>query len=168
MYISFFRLSILGKSRIYHITFIHTWAVIFWSTSWMEPSQSRSGERPPFLPHVGAMVPLPPYLACPGFCYQQVVCSMVHLSHIQSPYNCTHVLTLIYKLTSWVCDTTYKFYTYTILQFFFLFFNLTSKQVSWPRTLMLGTRSRLPFLILEVGMYPIVSLTGTGVGMRPN
>ncbi len=54
------------------------------------------------------------------------------------PTTITQVLTLLYMLTLWVCNMTYKFTHIHNIQSFFLFSHLTSKQVSWPRTLISG------------------------------
>ncbi len=116
---------------------------------------------------LGAILPLPPCLACPGFCYQQVVCS--NGSSITHPVP----LQLYTRLNTYIqinimgVQHDIQIYTCTILQFFFLFLNLTSKQVSWSWALMLGTRNRLSFLILEVGMHPLLSLVGRSYFSKP-
>jgi hypothetical protein len=53
----------------------------------------------------------------------------------------TQILTLLHMLTSWVCDIACKYIHIHSLQSFFLSSSLTSKQVSWPGTLMSGTVS---------------------------
>jgi hypothetical protein len=124
---------------IYHITFIHTWAAIFFTTSQMGPSQPHSGERLTPPPHGGYVGPLV-RLALVSIINKLFVLT-VHASGIQPPpfTTITQVLTHLCMLTSWVCDTTYKYIRIHKLQSFFLFFYLTFKQVSWPRTLMSGT-----------------------------
>jgi hypothetical protein len=73
--------------------------------------------------------------------------STVHTVHhtFNPSTTITQILTLLYMLTSWVCDTTYKYIHIHNLQSFLLFSYLTCKQVSWPRTLMSGTLTMIKF-----------------------
>ncbi len=102
--------------QICYTTFIHTWAAVFCSTSWLSPSLSHSGERlaslprggavlPPFLPQLGVA---PLSLACPSFCYQQSVCSnSSYITNSSPPITITQVLTFLHILALWVHDTLY-------------------------------------------------------------
>ncbi len=114
----------------------------------MRPSLSLSGKRMPSLP-CGVWLSAPLGLACPSFCYQQVVCSNgSYIIHSSPPHNyytslktSTHVGILVARL---------DIFTHSHdLQPLFLLFFLTSRQVSWPRTLMSGTvRCTLIFIYL--------------------
>ncbi len=82
----------------------------------------------------------PPWLGLPQFRYQQVVCSdSSYITH-SSPPQPLHKFWHFYTCCHYGCITIYCIYTCIhIIQSFFLFSFLTSKQVSWPRTLMSGT-----------------------------
>jgi hypothetical protein len=81
-------------------------------------------------------------LACPSFCYQQLVCSNCsYVTHSSPPTTITQVLTLLHMLG--IMGTWHNMQYICRLQSFFLFSFSTSKQVSWPGTLMLGTASVL-------------------------
>jgi hypothetical protein len=96
----------------------------------MGSSQSRSRERlPPFL-RVGAMSP--PWFSMPLFLLSTSCLFQRFIHHTFNPHTTiSQVLTLLYMVTSWVCDMTCKYIHIHNLQSFFLFSHLTSEQVSW-------------------------------------
>jgi hypothetical protein len=62
-----------------------------------------------FLPFCVVGLCCPPGLACPSFCYQQVVCSNgSYITHSSPSATITQVLNLPHMLPSWVHDTTYS------------------------------------------------------------
>ncbi len=79
--------NVEATSWFYYIAFIHSWTAIFWSTLWMGPSQSRSRERLPPFPRVGAMSPPSVWLALVS-AINKLFVPTVHTSHIQPPCNC--------------------------------------------------------------------------------
>ncbi len=97
----------------------------------MDLSQSHSRERQPPFMRVGAMshpqFGLPQFLLSTRCLFQRF-----KYHTFNPPTTITQVLTLLNMVTSWVCDLTQKYIHIHNLQSFFLFFHLTSKQVSWP------------------------------------
>ncbi len=130
--------------RICNITFIHTWAAIFCSTSQMSTSWSCSGERLPPLPSGGAVLPpfgwcSPPRLGLPQFLLSTSCLFQQFIHHtFKSPYN--YYTSLNTSTHVGIMGARHDIHIYLHnLQSFFLFSFLTSKQVSWPWTLKLGT-----------------------------
>ncbi len=128
IYTTFFRLTIL---RQYHeFTTSHSYRL-----ERLTSAAPRDGAYLPFR-MLGLCCPLG--LACPSFCYEQVVCSnSSYITHSVPPTTITKMLTLL-QLTSWMFAMTYKYMHIYNLWTFFLFSCLTSKQVTWPWTLMSG------------------------------
>jgi hypothetical protein len=121
---------------LYHI---HTYlkAAIFCSTSRIGLSQPCPEGRLTPSSCLGPCCQLGSVYSSPR--HQHLLCS--NGSYITrstlTPYN--RVLTLSYKKTPWICDTTCKYLHVHNLKLFFSFFFLTSSQVSWSQTLMSGT-----------------------------
>ncbi len=119
----------------FHSVYIHTFTYTYLSCHLLQHLGNWTitvlfwGKTAFSLPDVGAMLPLPPCLACPGFCYQHVVCSN------GSDITPTVPLQLYTSLNTPIQINImgvrhYMQYIYTQFTSFFMFFNLTSKQVS--------------------------------------
>ncbi len=87
--------------------------------------------------------------ACSSPRFQQVVCSngwFIYHTLAPPPFTTViRVLTLLYKLTLQVRNMTCRHKYIHNLQLFFLFFYLTTRQVSWPQTLMSGISTDIVF-----------------------